>query len=182
MAIEPGTYALSPENAKLMVRTARRGGAAKAGHDLLIEVTSWSATIEADPEPSGTRMTLSADSGSLKVVEGTGGIKPLTESDKNSIRKTIDDEVLKRCAIEFRSTSVQEAADGRLEVNGELQLSGRGAPISFVLHADGDGRLRATATVAHSTWGMKPYSALFGALKVADEVQVQLDGGLGQSR
>jgi polyisoprenoid-binding protein YceI len=161
-----------------MVRTSRRGGAAKAGHDLLIEVTSWRATIEADPEPSHTKMTLSADSGSFKVVQGTGGIKPLGESDKNNICQTIDEDVLKRTAIEFRSRSVQPAADGRLDVSGDLELFGRPAPVSFTLHADGDGRLHATTMVTQSDWGIKPYSALFGALKVADEVQVELDGAL----
>ena len=30
--------------------------------------------------------------------------------------------------------------------------------------------------VKQSEWGMKPYSALFGALKVADEVEVTLEG------
>ena len=29
---------------------------------------------------------------------------------------------------------------------------------------------------------MKPYSTLFGALKVADEVRVEIDAGLPQSR
>jgi hypothetical protein len=29
---------------------------------------------------------------------------------------------------------------------------------------------------------MKPYTALFGALKVADEVRVEIDAALGQSR
>lgn len=184
MSIEPGTHSLGPENARLLVRTARRGGAAKAGHDLLIEVTSWSATIEADPEPSRTSMTLSADSGSFKVVEGSGGIKPLGEGDKDSIRQTIDDEILKRAAIEFRSASVQPAADGGFDVRGELELLGRPAPVSFVLHSDEDGRLHGTATVTQSDWGIKPYSTLFGALRVADEVQVELDSGLtgAQSR
>ena len=32
--------------------------------------------------------------------------------------------------------------------------------------------------VTQSVWGMKPYSALFGALKVADEVEVVLEGHL----
>jgi hypothetical protein len=179
MSIEPGTHRLGPENATLVVRTGRRGGAAKAGHDLVIEVTSWSATIEADLEPGHTRMTLSADSGSFQVVEGTGGIMPLGEGDKDSIRQTIDAEVLKRTAIEFRSASVQPSGDGGLEVRGELELLGRPAPVSFVLHADDDGRLRGRATVAQSDWGIKPYSALFGALKVADEIVVELDGTLG---
>jgi len=32
--------------------------------------------------------------------------------------------------------------------------------------------------VTQSTWGIKPYSALFGALKVKDEVEVGLEGHL----
>ena len=35
--------------------------------------------------------------------------------------------------------------------------------------------LTGSATVKQSDWGMKPYSALFGALKVADEVEVAFE-------
>ena len=48
-------------------------------------------------------------------------------------------------------------------------------PITVELTAAEDGRLTGTATVKQSDWGMKPYSALFGALKVADEVEVAID-------
>lgn len=41
-----------------------------------------------------------------------------------------------------------------------------------------DGTPSATAVVTQTAWGMKPYSALFGALKVADDVEVVLDGHL----
>ena len=40
-----------PENARLTVRTTRTGAASKAGHDLLIEVTSWSATLDPEADP-----------------------------------------------------------------------------------------------------------------------------------
>ena len=36
-----------------------------------------------------------------------------------------------------------------------------------------DGTLSASATLKQTDWGMKPYSALFGALKVADEVEIE---------
>jgi polyisoprenoid-binding protein YceI len=178
--MQPGTHTLGPDNAKLRVRTGRTGGAAKAGHDLLLEVGSWSATVEAGAEPSDTKLTLTADASSLQVLEGTGGIKPLGTKDKDSIRKTIDDDVLKRTSIEFRSTSVSPAANGGLQVNGELELLGRKAPVSFALAADG-GRLTGTAAINQSDWGIKPYTALFGALKVADEVTVEIDGSIPSS-
>ena len=157
---------LGPANATLTVRTKRTGAASKAGHDLRIEVTSWEATLDTDEG----RVTLTADPRSLRVLEGTGGIQSLDDDDKAGIEQTIDEEVLKGGPIEFRSTSV----DGS-RVEGELQLAGETRPIGFELAAGEDGRLTATAVVKQSDWGMKPYTALFGTLKVADEVEVAVD-------
>jgi hypothetical protein len=36
--------------------------------------------------------------------------------------------------------------------------------------------VRGHATITQSGWGMKPYSALFGTLKVLDEVEIALEG------
>jgi YceI-like domain len=157
-----------PDNAVLTVRTWRSGAAAKAGHDLVIEVTSWEATL--DPEA----VTLTADAGSLRVIEGTGGIQALDDDDKAGIEKTIDDEVLKGTAIEFRSREVELGRDGSGTVRGELELAGERRELSFELTVGEDGRLTGTAIVKQSDWGMKPYSALFGTLKVADEVEVAM--------
>jgi polyisoprenoid-binding protein YceI len=96
-----------------------------------------------------------------------------------SIRQTIDDEVLMREKIEFRSTRVQGAGDGdRLAVDGELTILGRTNPISFELDVGEDGALGASAVITQSAWGIKRYSGLFGALKVHDDVEVALEGHL----
>ncbi len=179
MSIEPGTYELGPENGTLRIRTGRRGGAAKAGHDLLIEVTDWKATIDAAEEPAQTRMSLSADAKSMRVLEGTGGMMTLGDSDKDGIRQTIDEEILMGSAIEFRSTDVQvDGNGGPLKVRGDLKLLGKTAPVSFTLQTGGDGHLTGSAKLTQSDWGIKPYSALFGALKVADEVEVEFGAEL----
>ena len=156
-----------PENATLTVRTKRTGAASKAGHDLLFEVTSWSATLDQDADPA---LTLTADSGSLRVLEGSGGIQALGDDDKAGIEQTIKEEVLMGTPIEFRSTAVE----GR-RLEGELELAGQRHPISFELAGDEDGRLTGSATFKQSDWGMKPYSALFGTLKVVDEVEVAFE-------
>jgi len=160
-----------PDNASLRIRTGRTGGAAKAGHDLLIEVESWQATLDREAQPA---LTLTADSKSLRVLEGTGGMKSLTDKDKAEIKKTIDKEVLKGTPIEFRSSEVTEAAGG-LRVRGELTLNGKGAPVEFDLATGDDGRVTGSATVTQSAHGMKPYSTLFGALKVADDVRIEIE-------
>jgi polyisoprenoid-binding protein YceI len=161
-----------PGNASLRIRTGRTGGAAKAGHDLLIEVGSWQATLDLEAQPA---LTLTADSGSLRVLEGRGGLKGLSENDKADIKKTIDKDVLKRSQIEFRSGEVREAPGG-FSVRGELSIHGRQSPVTFDLAMDDDGRVSGRATVTQSAFGIKPYSALFGALKVADDVTVLIDG------
>jgi YceI-like domain len=168
--------ALGPEDGTLTVRTGRKGAASKAGHDLRIEVTSWRADLELSGTPS---MTLDADSRSFKVREGTGGMKSLDDDDKANIEKTIDDEVLKGASIEFRSTGV--AVDGeRVSVHGDLTIGGKTQPIAFDLLHNG-GRLAGSAVVNQSGWGIKPYSALFGALKVADEVTVSIDARIKEN-
>lgn len=179
MSIQAGTHRLGPENATLAVHTGRKGAAAKAGHDLVMHVTSWEATLELANDPESTSMELSADSTSLRVQKGTGGIQALGDDEKASIHQTIDDEVLKRQDIAFRSTNVQGAADGsRLSVKGDLTLAGKTNPVDFELVIGDDGTLSATSVVKQTDWGVKPYSALFGALKVHEDVEVVLDGHL----
>ncbi|MBV8220145.1 MAG: YceI family protein [Solirubrobacterales bacterium] len=164
-----------PDNASLTIRTGRTGGAAKAGHDLVIEVESWQATLDPEAQPA---LTLTADARSLRVLDGHGGIKSLSEGDKTDIKKTIDKEVLKGCDIEFRSSDVQETPGG-LSVRGELTLNGKQSPVTFDLATAEGGRVHGSATVTQSAFGMKPYSALFGALKVADDVEVAIDTKAG---
>ena len=179
MSIEPGTYRLRPGNGTLSVRTGRTGAAAKAGHDLLLHVTAWQATLEVGEDPAQTSIVLDADATSLRVREGTGGMQALGDDDKASIEETIDDDVLKRQGIEFRSTAVRTAADGsRISVQGELTLVGKARPIAFDLTVDDDGKLSGSAVVKQTDWGITPYSALFGALKVSDEVEVVIDASL----
>jgi polyisoprenoid-binding protein YceI len=173
MPIPAGTYTFGPESGTLSVRTGRTGAAAKAGHDLVIDVTAWHATLELGAQSS---LVLDADATSLRVRQGTGGMQALGDDDKASIVQTIDDDVLHRQGITFRSTAVQ--ADGsRLSVEGELTLVGTVRPIAFEL-AVADGKLSSSALVKQSDWGITPYSTLFGALKVADEVEVVVDAQL----
>jgi len=179
VSLPAGTHQLGPDTATLSIRTRRAGAAAKAGHDLLIRVAAWNATLVVGEEPADSRIELHVDAGSLRVVEGTGGLQPLSDDDIASIHKTIDDEVLKRQEIEFHSTRVEPRdGGGGLTVDGELTIGERTNPISFDLDVAEDGALGASAVVTQTEWGLKPYSALFGALKVHDDVEVALEGHL----
>jgi polyisoprenoid-binding protein YceI len=171
------THKVGPENGRLTVHTRKGGAAAKAGHDLVIEVTSWEGTLDLGDQ---TTIMLRADARSMRVREGSGGMTSLRDDDKSSIEQTIDNEVLKGTPIEFRSTACQLSPEGdRMRVTGELELAGRRAPVTFELSLNG-GRVSGSATVKQTDFGMKPYSALFGTLKVLDEVQVAVDARLDE--
>jgi hypothetical protein len=173
VSIQAGTYRFGPDNSTLSVRTGRTGAAAKAGHNLLFCVTAWEATLVVGDAPS---LELTADGGSLRVIEGTGGVQALGDDDKADIEKTVDDDVLKRASVLFHSTHIAPSADGGgLTVTGDLTLRGTSHPLTFDIVAAGDGKLSAVATIKQTDWKIKPYSALFGALKVVDEVEVSID-------
>jgi hypothetical protein len=178
MSIQPGSFRLGPGDGALVIRTGRTGAAAKAGHNLVIDVGAWEGTLDVGDDPGQMAIGLDADPTSLRVLEGTGGMQSLGEDDKADIQKTIDDEVLQRKPIAFRSTRVEPAGEDGLSVQGELTLAGQTRPIAFELTIADGATLRARAVVKQSDWGMKPYSALFGALKVADEVEIEIDAAL----
>jgi polyisoprenoid-binding protein YceI len=178
MGIQPGTYELGPQDGKLVVRTGKGGAASKAGHNLRIEVERWGATAQFADDLAQSVLELSADSTSFTVLEGTGGVKSLDADDKEGIAQTINQEVLKGTPITFKSTAVRPDGDGHLHVTGDLELVNGVNLIAFDITVSDDGRLAGSATVKQTEWGMKPYSALFGTLKVTNEVSVEIEAAL----
>ena len=166
------TAHLGPDDGQVQVLTYREGLAQKAGHDLVIDVRAWSATVERDDAGGLTAVTLDVDSTSLHVREGRNGVKPLSDRDRAQIRKTIDAKILHGRPIAFRSTRV----DGT-RVSGELSVDGTSRPADFTVELAGD-RLRGTLPVVQTTFGIEPYRGLLGALKVRDQVDVVVDVAL----
>jgi polyisoprenoid-binding protein YceI len=171
-----GTYRLGPESGRLLVHTTRTGLGAKAGHDLTIEVTRWVGQATVDTiEPANSSVSVEVEVDSFEVREGTGGVKPLTDADRAEIAKTLK-EVLHTAqypTITFRSRRVDGACRA-FTLDGELTIMGVTQPV-MVQGRVTDGRVVGGATVVQSRWGIRPYSAFFGALRLRDEVKVDLD-------
>lgn len=177
MTLSSGRHEFGPGSGRLLVRTGRTGLGRRAGHDLTIEVTRWSAEALVDvADPGGSAVSAEIDAASLEVREGTGGVKPLTDSDRAEIGRTMREEILDAAShpsITFRSTRVAGTPEA-FTVEGDLTIMDQARPVTIRAEVTG-GRLRGHATVAQTDWGIKPYSAFFGALRLADEVRVEFD-------
>ena len=156
------------------MRTYREGVAQKVGHDLIIDVGQWEATVEVGEDGTLSAVQLEADARSLEVREGLRGVKPLSDKDRADIRKTIDQKILRGVPIVFRS-SAAESVDGRMTITGDLDLAGTTRQARFELDVAADDRVTGAMPVTQSEWGIKPYRGLMGALKVRDAVEVVLD-------
>jgi polyisoprenoid-binding protein YceI len=181
--IAPGEYRTGPEYGRLEVHTSRAGLGSRAGHDLVLEAKAWQATLHVGADEAAHRAELRVQADSLEVVEGHGGIKPLTDRDRADIAKTMREKVLdtgRYPNFEFHSTAVRGSAPA-VSAEGELTIRGVSRPVTVQgsVEERPDGVwLTANARVVQSEWGIKPYTALLGALKVADTVDIAVQARL----
>jgi polyisoprenoid-binding protein YceI len=177
VGIADGSYQVGPESGRLLVKTARTGLGAKAGHDLTIEVTRWHGEVVVDTaNPAGSSVTVQAEVGSFEVRAGTGGVKPLTDGDRADIKNTLAGKILNAArypVITFTSRQVSGTAEA-FRIEGDLTIVGVTQPVT-VEGQVADGRMRGGAVVVQSRWGIRPYTAFLGALKLRDEVDVEFD-------
>ena len=178
MADITGNFRLGPDNGRLVLKTGRQGIAALAGHDLTIEVTRWSAQVDIPDEQTGgvTAATVKAefDLGSLEPREGTGGAKPLTDGDRANIKKQMSS-ILGTGTATFTSTRIVRSGASGGAIEGTFTLNGRSEPVRLQVTQAGPGRYRAAGPVVQTALGIKPYVGFFGALKLKDEVGVELE-------
>ncbi len=165
---------LSAERGHITLKTAREGMAGKAGHDLTIGVTRWSAELTTGQDGSPTSLEAHIDMGSLAVIAGTGGLKPLTDRDKREIAVTA-----RKVLRADRSPEAVYAADGFEPdaagggvIRGTLTLAGTSNPLPLQVRRTGADSYQVTATVVQTQFGIKPYTGFLGALKVRDAVEV----------
>jgi polyisoprenoid-binding protein YceI len=169
---------IGPADGSLTVRTGVAGSAARMGHRLIIVVDDWSATVTlARGSPRSVRLV--ADLTSLRVESGSGGIKPLSDGDREAIRANALGALHadQHPRVTFESSSIRAQGAG-LAVEGALTVAGNPRSLAATVELDrADGQVTAHCSVGlvQSEFGVTPYSAMLGQLRVADEVRVELD-------
>lgn len=184
VATSAGTYEIGPSNTSLKVRTTKAGLGARLAHDLTLEAKVWRGSItfdDADLAASSVEVTVAATS--LAVVDSSGGVKQLSDADRREIARNINEKALltnKYPDITFRSTAIS-GQSGTFTVTGDLTITGTTRPISLAVTADDD-QVTVRAAVVQTQFGIKPYSAMFGALKINDEVEIRATLTLNRSK
>jgi polyisoprenoid-binding protein YceI len=151
--------------ASCSVFTFREGLLAAVGHDLRLLVTHFSIELADDD-------TIHAlfDAGSLRVTGAIG------DGDRRTIERQAAADVLaarRFPEIRFRSTRV--VRDGEhAHIEGELTLHGTTRALRCEAHDDGAHWI-AEVTIDQRDYGIKPFSAMLGALRVRSDVRVRVE-------
>jgi polyisoprenoid-binding protein YceI len=134
------------------------------GHDVDLRVTDLTLDISDDDS-----ITADFAAGSLRVC--SYGPSKLDRKDiERNAKKVLRTQ--KYPTIKFRSTSVVHNGD-RVRIDGDLTLKGVTNPITVEARNDGK-RWNAEATFDQRKFSIKPFSAMFGALKIKPEVTVNI--------
>jgi len=160
---------------RCLVFTYKEGLLSKMAHDLKIEVGRFWLKVE-----TGSGVEASFDTRSLRVLsaqrDGRDAPRLLSDRDKQKIEGQIVRDVLKSARYpeaRFRSSELEEL-DGGFRVRGRLSLHGRERQLSAQVTAEGS--LWTTELTLHQPdFGIRPFKAAFGALKVRADIKVRLE-------
>ncbi len=180
MSLKTGTYCLGANSGNLCVYTFKEGLLSKLAHDLLIEVTDFKVNVEV-PEAGFTSgsLELEIQTNSLKVIcalkdgERTDALK---EKDVADIERDMGGKVLhpdKFPTANFRSKTIQEKTGG-YKINGDLSLHGVTKTIDVDIDTNGE-KLKGMITLLQKDYGIKPFKAMMGTLKIKNEINIGFD-------
>jgi polyisoprenoid-binding protein YceI len=176
------TYTIVPSESSFWVFAGKTGIFSAFAHNHELGVKSFSGRVVVPAAGAGGgSLEMEVDAPSLVVLD-----KEPSEEDKKKIFNSMHNEVLESAKyqkITFKSVSVSDVKQTGSDaysfvVNGDLSLHGVTKRIAVPVAATVmPQQLRATGkyTLKQTDYGIKPYSAAGGSIKVKDEVVVNFD-------
>lgn len=169
-----------PADSALLVWTYKDGLLAKMAHDLSIRATRLRADVALDGRHVSVDVAVPVSGLRVQGQVKDGRIMALEDKDQRKIEENLaGKDVLdagRYPEVCFSGEGLlPEAGAGATRVEGRLTIHGESRPLAVDVElrevrdrwvVAGEVRLRQT------DFGVRPYSALFGALKVQDEVRV----------
>ncbi len=175
-AVAAKTYNIVPAESSLTVFVGKAGALSFLAHDHNIAVRSYSGRVVVPAAgPAQGSLELEMEAKSLALLD------KVSEKDRQEITNSMNTAVLesgKFPRITFRSVSVSNVNGANLTVNGDLTLHGTTRRIAVPVTVSATPQLlRATGkiTLKQTDFGITPYSAAAGSIKVKNEVVVSFN-------
>lgn len=169
-----------PDVSIITVWTRSEGLLARAGHDLALLATTWRGSASITGRRFSAEVAVPARGLRAQGAAEQGRIVALGEREHRDIDATLTGPHVLDAArhAEVRWSGGGTLPDGGVgEVTAEGQLTLRGTTralplVAQVQEQDGAVVVSGDVTLRQSAFGLKPYSAFLGTLRVRDEVKV----------
>ena len=180
VANDSAVYRIDPQRSVIIVKTGREGPAARLGHDHAIASERVEGFVEVHDDPAQSRADL------VFAVRELVVDKPMyrdqlgldTDPSESDIAGTYANmlKVVTPDAHPWVRINATIAEPGTLAV--AVTLAGRTVNYLVPATIESDGtqtRVRGAATIRHEDFGLSPFSAVGGLLRVSDELGIRFD-------
>lgn len=172
------THVLDAATSELSLWTYKAGLLSRVAHDLCFHAEGVEATVTRSEHVISVQLSFPVAGLRVQGQVKNGQVKPLSSKDhaeiEGNLLKVLDGARFPKIVY---SGAGEATADGAT-LEGTLTIAGRERPLPLrarLEQADGESRVQGEIRFLQSTFGIKPFSALMGALKVKDEVRVSWD-------
>ncbi|MEC9464707.1 MAG: YceI family protein [Myxococcota bacterium] len=171
-------WTLSQRDSLLQVTTGTEGLLAGLAHSHTIVAEAFTGQVEYDPAaPSKMRIDVALQSASLKVID-----RDVDEATRNQIQANMV-EILQpeqHPTMRFVSDKVK-VVEGGIQASGVMTICGKQKSLTIDLQVVKSGaghRVTTEFSLNHSDFGLEPYSAALGTIRVADALTFTIDAQL----
>jgi len=177
-------YRVDSQRSRVFMRTGRDGPMKSAGHDHVIASVDVEGLVLVSADPERSRADLRLPLQQLVVDDPAYrerfGMEPdLPESAIEGTTRNMQDKVLESSRFPWATASVRVLSMQQDQAELELELSVVMHGVSFdyelpaALKVDPDSlTVSGSMTISHADFGLAPFSAAGGLLRVADDIEV----------
>jgi len=168
------TAVLGPDRAEVWAYSFKEGMLSAVGHDLKLAFDRFSLTV------TPGRIDAEIELGSVRTVcarrarADAPGV--LSENDARQIEENTRGpvlEVTRFATAQFRCSGIDRDDPDEWEVAGQLSLHGVHRPVRGTARREGAWRV-ARFSLSQSDYGIRPFAALLGTLRVQARVDVEI--------
>jgi polyisoprenoid-binding protein YceI len=161
-------------NAECTILTFKEGLLSAVAHDLKLRVERFEVQVDGE-----TAITAKFDTRSIRVVcavkSGQDVLSTLSDKDRRQVEENMAKDVLaseKSPEILFTSTQIAKKGSGYY-VKGNLKIRNKQVALEFDV-VEKSGRLVTEVTLNQPDFGIKPFSAMMGTIKIKPEIKIQI--------